>query len=89
MDGVADVSAVARHGGPVLEPPALAVIEYPIVQLLGLRWLVGDLVGVEGVVHILIDVVEEVLELWVRGGRDPAGRGDVLSESASYHDRIL
>jgi hypothetical protein len=66
------------------------VIEYPIVQLLGLGWLGGYLIGVEGVVHVLlVEIVEQVLELGIRGGRDPAGRGDVLSESASYHDRIL
>jgi hypothetical protein len=65
------------------------VIEYPIVQLLGFRWL-GDFVGVEGVVHILlVEIVEQILELWIRRRGDSAGRGDVLSESASYHNRIL
>jgi hypothetical protein len=61
------------------------MIEYPVVQLLGRGRLGGGLVGVEGVVRVLVDVVEQVLELGVRRRGDPAGRGDVLSESASYH----
>jgi hypothetical protein len=66
------------------------MIEYPVVQLLGLRWLGVVILGVEGVFDVLlVEIVEQILELGVRGGRDPAGRGDVLSESASYHDRIL